>query len=63
MEGGRKVVNRWSEEVWRRGNRVGDGLTSGREGRGRGGLRFSFVDQKEQGRKVADERGVWGPCR
>lgn len=27
-----------------------------------GGLRFSFVDQKELGRKAADEKGVCDPA-
>ena len=43
----------------RRGYSVGGGLTSGAGGVGEGGgLRFSFVDQKEQRRKAAHERGV-----
>ena len=45
----------------RRGYSVGGGLTSGAGGVGEeGGLRFSFVDQKEQKRKAAHERGVCG---
>ena len=59
LEGGRQVADRWSEEVSRRAYSVGEGLTSGAGGVGEeGGLRFSFVDQKERGRKAADERGV-----
>lgn len=64
LGGGRKVADRWSEDVSRRGYSVGEGLTSGAGGVGEeGGLRVSFVDQKELGRKAADERQVCGPCR
>lgn len=52
LEGGRKVADRWSKEVSRRGYGVGEGLTSGVGGVGEeGGLRYSFVDQKELGRR------------
>lgn len=51
------------EEGSRRGYSVGEGLTSGAGGVGEeGGLRFSFVDQKELGRKAADEKGVCDPA-
>lgn len=59
-ERGRKAADRWTEEVRSRGS-VWEQRTSGAGGGEEGRLRFSFVDQKEQRRKAAAERGVCTP--
>lgn len=63
LEGGRKVANRWSEEVWRQGYSVGEAFdVRSRRGGGRRRVEVLFSGSKGAGKRSSRWKRSVRPC-